>query len=79
MYKIVAITQIHNELRKGHLERFFHYLSKVVDAMVIYDDASTDGSWEYAQKFTPHVIRGAKNDFANEWQHKKLMLEKPWS
>ncbi len=75
-YKIIAITQIHNEIRKGHLQRFFEYLPKNVDEIVIYDDASTDGSWEYAQQFTPYVIRGNKNDFKNEREHKKIMLEK---
>ncbi len=75
-YTIIAITQIHNELRKGHLERFFRYIPKAVDAVVVYDDASTDGSWEYANKHTPHVIRGEKNDFSGERDHKKAMLEK---
>lgn len=78
-YKIVAITQIHNEIRKGHLERFFEYLPKVVDEIVIYDDASSDGSWQYAKKFTKHVLRGFKNDFKNELFHKKILLEKALS
>lgn len=75
-YKIVAITQVHNELRKGHLERFFKYIPAIVDDVVVYDDASSDGSWEYAKKYTPHVIRGNKNDFTSEREHKKLLLKK---
>ena len=65
-YKIVAITQVHNELRKGNLERFFKYLPALVDEIVVYDDASTDGSWQYALKHTPHVIRGVKNNFKED-------------
>ena len=36
------------------------------DALVVYDDASTDGSYEYILKCTPNVIRGTCNDFTNE-------------
>ena len=74
-YKIVCIVQIYNEIEKGNLERFFKYISPVVDEVVVYDDCSTDGSFEYALKTTPHVIRGSKNDFAAEINHKILLLE----
>jgi glycosyltransferase involved in cell wall biosynthesis len=73
-YRIVAIAQIHNELRKGNLRRFLKYLRPLVDEVVIYDDASTDGSFEYVKRFTPHVIRGAKNEFTEEMSHKKQLL-----
>ncbi len=75
-YKIIAIVQINNEIRKGNLERFFSYLPKCVDDIVVYDDASTDGSWEYAQQFTRHVIRGTKNNFVNEWEIKQQLVAK---
>lgn len=75
-YKIIAITQVYNELRKGNLERYIKYIKSNVDAFIIYDDASTDGSYEYAKQYTPHVIRGTKNDFKDEWSHKKLLFEK---
>ena len=73
-YKIVAIAQIYNELRKGNLERFVKYVTPVVDALVVYDDASTDGSFEYVKRHTPHVIRGSKNDFINERVHRQQLL-----
>lgn len=73
-YKIVCIAQIYNELRKGNLERFVKYAMPLVDALVLYDDASTDGSYEYILKYTPHVIRGTKNDFTNEITHKQILL-----
>lgn len=75
-HKIVAITQVHNELRKGNLERFFKYVLSNVDDIVVYDDASTDGSYDYASKHTKHIIRGTKNNFTNEWQTKEKLVEK---
>jgi len=73
-YKVVCIVQIYNEIEKGNLYRFFKYVSPVVDEIVVYDDCSTDGSFEYAKKITPYVIRGKKNDFAYEVNHKQLLL-----
>src|SRR6185437_5924934 len=75
-FKIVAVAQIYNELEKGNPKRFIKYLKPLVDEIVIYDDGSTDGSYEYLQKITTHVIRGSKNDFKNEIVHKQLLLEK---
>jgi hypothetical protein len=75
-YKIVAITQVHNELRKGNLERFITYVLPNVDDLVIYDDVSTDGSYEYCKKYTTHTLRGTKNSFTNEWQIKQKLVEK---
>ncbi len=74
-YKIVCICQVYNEIEKDNLERFFTYLKPLVDEIVIYDDCSTDGSFEYAGRQTPHVIRGIKNDFASEATHRQLMLD----
>lgn len=75
-HRIIAIAQINNEIRKGNLERFFSYLQDNVDDIVIYDDASTDGSFEYSSKFTKHLIRGTKNNFVNEWEIKRQLVEK---
>lgn len=74
-YSIVCICQVYNELSKGNLERFFRYVKPLVDAMVIYDDGSTDGSYEYMLTQTPHVIRSPKNDFINELSHKQILLQ----
>lgn len=75
-YRIVCICQIYNELEKGNLPRFFKYIKPLVDVIVIYDDGSTDGSYEYALLKTPYVIRGGKNDFSDEIRHRQTMLEK---
>lgn len=74
-YRIVAIVQIYNEIEKGNLERFLQYVLPEVDDLVVYDDASTDGSYERALRVTPHVLRGAENNFAAESSHKKKLLD----
>lgn len=73
-YRIVAIAQVRNELRRGNLERFFRYLKPLVDQIVIYDDASTDGSYEYAVQHADRVLRGVKSSFYHETQIKKQVL-----
>ncbi len=74
-YSIVGMCQIYNEVRKGNLERFVKYIRPLVDALVVYDDGSTDGSYEYMLAQTPYVIRGVKNDFAHEQNHKQMLLQ----
>lgn len=74
-YKVIAIVQIYNELKKGNLERFFRFNSNIFDKIMIYDDGSTDGSFEYAKKYTPYIIKSPSNDFENEVQHKSVLLE----
>ncbi|HQD91374.1 MAG TPA: glycosyltransferase family 2 protein [Syntrophomonadaceae bacterium] len=74
-YSIVCICQVYNELSKGNLERFVKYVKPLVNALVVYDDGSTDGSYEYMLQQTPYVIRGIKNDFVNERSHKQRLLE----
>lgn len=73
---IVGICQIYNEIRKGNLERFIKYFKPLVDALVVYDDGSTDGGYEYVKSFTPYVIRSKTNNFTNERKHKQLLLNK---
>ncbi len=75
-YKIVCMAQIYNELEKGNLKRFVRYIVPLCDALVVYDDASTDGSFEYMKEITPYIIRGKKNDFEKEIFHKQLLLDK---
>ncbi|MBI5730155.1 MAG: glycosyltransferase family 2 protein, partial [Ignavibacteriales bacterium] len=74
-YKIVAITQVYNELRKNNLERFWKYLEPVVDGLVVYDDGSTDGSYEYLSDKAIFILKDGENDFKNEINHKKVLLE----
>lgn len=73
-YSIVCTCKVYNELRKGNLERFVKYVKPLVDALVVYDDGSTDGSYEFLLRHTPYVIRGSKNDFVHERVHRQLLL-----
>jgi glycosyltransferase involved in cell wall biosynthesis len=75
-YRIVGTCQIYNEIRKDNLERFVNYFLPLVDDLVVYDDGSTDGSYEYMLQSTSHVIRDPKNDFTNERHHKQILLQK---
>lgn len=74
-FKIVAIAQVHNEIRRGNLERFFKHLKPLVDEIIIYDDASTDGSYEYAVRNATRVLRGTQNNFQLERAHRQTLLE----
>ncbi len=75
-YKIVAICQVYNELNKGNLERFFKYVLPLVSNVVVYDDGSTDGSYEYAKSKTPFVVRKNENEFESEIEHKEILVQK---
>lgn len=74
-YKIVCITQVYNEIRKGNLERFWKFIEPVCDGLVVYDDGSTDGSYEYMLDKAIFTLRAGENDFKNEVNHKKILLE----
>lgn len=75
-HSIVGVCQIYNEIRKENLERFVTHFKPLVDALVVYDDGSTDGSYEYMLAHTPHIIRRRKNCFINERKHKQILLKK---
>ena len=74
-FKLIAFIQIHNEYKKGNLERVLNHITRFCDDIVIYDDGSTDGSYEIALKYTSNIIRSDVNDFENEIDHKQQLLE----
>ena len=73
--RLVGIMSIHNESKNGNLERALNHLSKFCDDIVIYDDGSTDDSYEVASKYTKHIIRSNVNDFSDESSHRQKLLE----
>ena len=73
--KLIAFIQIHNEGKNGNLERVLNHISRFCDDVVIYDDGSTDNSYEIASKFTSNIIRSDTNEFQNELKHKQQLLE----
>ena len=73
--RLIGFLQIHNESKKGNLERVLNHLSRFCDDVVIYDDGSTDDSYEIASKFTKNIIRSSINDFKGEIAHKQKLLD----
>ncbi len=72
---VIGFTQIYNEVKTGHLERFLKYFLPQVDEIWAYDDGSTDGSYEELVKAGVRVIRSDVNDFQNELAHKSQLLD----
>ncbi len=73
--RLVGFLQMHNESKKGNLERVLKHLSRFCNDIVVYDDGSTDNSYEIASKFTKNIIRSTVNDFKSEIAHKQELLE----
>ena len=48
--KLVGFVKCFNEGKTGNLERVLNHLSKFCDDIVIYDDGSTDNSYEIVLK-----------------------------
>jgi hypothetical protein len=83
--KLVGFAQIYNELEKDNLPRFMDSVDRYCDALVIYNDASTDGGMDWIRENYPsgagrlkqiEIIEGEKNNFSNEIAHKQIMLDK---
>lgn len=75
--KIVGFSQLHNEKEKGNLENWFRCMNSICDKIYIYDQASTDGSVEfYKTQSKARVIYSDINNFNNEIECKKILLEK---
>lgn len=72
--KLVGFLQIYNENEKGNLTRILEHLIRICDDIVVFDDGSTDGSYEIVLKYTKNIIRATKNDFVNELEHKQELL-----
>ena len=60
--KICGFLQIYNELEKGNLKRCITNLKKYCDYIAVYDDGSTDGSFDYLVEQECILLKGAKND-----------------
>ena len=73
--KLIGFLQIHNESKKGNLERVLNHISRFCYDIVIYDDGSNDNSFEIASKYTKNIIRAKKNDFKKELEHKQKLLD----
>lgn len=74
-FKIIALTQVYNELRTGNLPRFLEQVGPLVDTFLFYDDCSTDGSYEYLLSRGHYVTRGTTNSFNVEHSHFQILIE----
>ncbi|MGC6516480.1 MAG: glycosyltransferase [Candidatus Puniceispirillaceae bacterium] len=73
--KILCLIQIYNEMETGHLPGFFEQHNGLFDDIIVFDDASTDGSADFARRYTDHVLQKSANDFGDEKNHKRKMLD----
>lgn len=74
--KIIAFSQLRNELSKGNLENWFKQMS-VCDYIYVFDQDSDDGSKEYYKKFDNCVvIESPTNRFQEELICKQELLDK---
>ncbi len=73
--KLAAILMAYNELEKGNLIHCLDSLSRYCDDIIVYDDASNDGSIDVYNQYGCYVIQGSSNDFKNELEHKQQQLE----
>lgn len=78
--KLTAMLQMYNELEQGNLPRYMDSVSRYCDAIVVYDDGSTDGSMSYiinewSDKIEVAFKRNDSNDFIDEVNHKSQLLE----
>ena len=73
--KIIAFTQLRNELSNGNLENWFKQM-EVCDYIYIFDQNSDDGSKEYYKKFDNcTVIESPTNRFKEELICKNELLK----
>lgn len=75
--KLVAFLQLYNELSNGNLIRCLENCKKWAQEIFIYDDCSTDGSYDVYMQYTDasHVIVGNSRNFAHELYHKQRLLQ----
>jgi len=72
---LIAQVCMHNEVRKGNLDRCLDNLIRYCDRVIIWDDASDDDSVKVAEDYGCHVIRGEVNNQMEELAHKQAMLD----
>jgi hypothetical protein len=73
--KIIGFLQVRNEIASGHLERFIKQNVPLFDALVVYDDASDDGSAERIEPYCDVLIRGAMPLFGDELRSRQRLLD----
>ena len=73
--KVFVFTQCYNELQRGFLESWVDHVYDFADGLVVYDDASTDGSYEFLKEKSDLVLRGQVNNHKLETIHKDMLMK----
>jgi hypothetical protein len=72
---ITGFLQVGNELKTGHLERFLEWNQVLFDSLVVYDDASSDGTREIIARHSDLLITGQFSQFKNEQFMRMQLLD----
>jgi glycosyltransferase involved in cell wall biosynthesis len=73
--RIIGFLQVRNEIASGHLERFIKQNLPLLDCLVVYDDASDDGTAETIEPFCDVLIRGTMPLFGDELRSRQQLLD----
>ena len=72
---IIGFAQLHEEERKGNLERFAENMASLCDSVYVWDQDSQDNSRDYYEIYGWNVHYNNTNDFKNEISCKQSLLE----
>jgi len=73
--KIIGFLQVRNEVASGHLDRFIQQNVPLFDHLVVYDDASDDGTAERIEPYCDVLVRGTMPLFGDELRSRQLLLD----
>lgn len=73
--RIIGFLQVKNEMLSGHIQRFIEVNLPLFDHLVVYDDASTDGTCEFLERYANVLVKGTYSMFQSELRNKQILLD----